>query len=93
MLHAFERLVKLGRNFGIGVSLISQRPQEVNKKALNQTECLFAFQMTGPQERKAIAGWAADKGLDVDLVEALPKLAVGHAHVWSPQWLRCRKRC
>jgi hypothetical protein len=48
-VHAFERLIKLGRNFGIGASLISQRPQEVNKKALNQTECLFAFQMTGPQ--------------------------------------------
>ncbi len=26
MLGAFESLVKLGRNFGIGVSLISQRP-------------------------------------------------------------------
>jgi DNA helicase HerA-like ATPase len=37
MLHAFQRIEKLGRNFGIGVSLISQRPQEVNKKALNQT--------------------------------------------------------
>jgi len=30
MLHAFTRLVKIGRNFGIGVSLLSQRPQEVN---------------------------------------------------------------
>jgi len=87
MVGAFERLVKLGRNFGIGVSLISQRPQEVNKKALNQTECLFAFQMTGPQERKAIAAWTRDKGLDVDIDAVLPKLAVGHAHVWSPQWL------
>ncbi len=34
MLHAFTRLVKIGRNFGIGVSLLSQRPQEVNKKVL-----------------------------------------------------------
>jgi len=54
MLHDFTRMDKLGRNFGIGMSLITQRPQEVNKKVLNLTECLFAFQMTGAHERKAI---------------------------------------
>jgi hypothetical protein len=88
MLHAFERMVKLGRNFGIGVSLISQRPQEVNKKALNQTECLFAFQMTGPQERKAMVAWMSDKGMDTAIGERLPSLATGHALLWSPSWLR-----
>lgn len=91
MLHAFQRLEKLGRNFGIGVSLISQRPQEVNKKALNQTELLFAFQMTGPQERKAIEGWIAEKGLDEDIAGELPKLARGQPHVWSPAWLSISK--
>jgi hypothetical protein len=91
-VNVFNRIVKVGRNFRIGVSLISQRPQEVNKKALNQTECLFAFQMSGVQERKAIAAWMADKGLDVDLVAELPKLAVGQAHVWSPQWLNVSKK-
>lgn len=87
MLHAFERLVKLGRNFGIGVSLISQRPQEVNKKALNQVECVFAFQMTGTHERKAVEAWIADKGIDIDVKALLPKLQVGCPHVWSPRWL------
>lgn len=91
-LNVFNRIVKVGRNFKIGVTLISQRPQEVNKKALNQTECLFAFQMSGVQERKAIAAWMADKGLDVDLVATLPKLSVGQAHVWSPQWLNASKQ-
>lgn len=88
MLNAFERLIKLGRNFGVGVSLISQRPQEINKKALNQTELLLAFQMTGPQEKKAIKSWVAEKGLDEeDLDHVLPRLKVGQAHAWSPQWL------
>lgn len=91
MLHAFTRLYKLGRNFGIGGSLISQRPQEVNKKVLNMTECLFAFQMTGIQERKTVQQWTHDKGLDRDLTDDLPKLAVGTAHVWSPQWLQISK--
>lgn len=88
MLHHFHRLIKLGRNFGIGVSLISQRPQEVNKKALNQTELMLAFQMTGPQERKAISSWVSEKGADEDVADILPKLQVGEAHVWSPQWLQ-----
>jgi uncharacterized protein len=88
MLGAFERLVKLGRNFGIGASLISQRPQEINKKALNQTECLFVFQTTGVHERKAIAAWIADKGIDEDIAALLPSLRVGEARVWSPSWLR-----
>jgi hypothetical protein len=88
MVHAFERLIKLGRNFGIGASLLSQRPQEVNKKALNQTECLFAFQMTGPQERKAIESWVSEKGVTDNIVDQLPKLRVGEPHIWSPAWLR-----
>lgn len=91
MVGAYERLLKLGRNFGIGASLISQRPQSVNKDVLNQTECLFTFQMTGPQERKAVESWVAEKGLEKDIVGELPKLKVGEAHVWSPQWLRISK--
>lgn len=87
MLHAFVRICKLGRNFGIGASLISQRPQEVSKKALNQTELLFAFQMTGPQERKAIELWMSEKGIDTDIAGALPALKVGSCFAWSPQWL------
>lgn len=92
MLHAFTRMAKIGRNFGIGMSLISQRPQEVNKKVLNLTELLFAFQLTGPQERKTVEGWIADKGIDEDIAGELPKLERGEPHVWSPAWLKISKR-
>lgn len=89
MLQAFRRLWKLGRNFGIGGSLISQRPQDVNKKALNQTGTLFVFQMTGPQERKAIEGWCSDVGVNApDLGKMLPNIEVGKPHVWSPTFLK-----
>jgi len=92
MLHAFHRIAKLGRNFGIGLTIISQRPQEVNKKALNQTECLLAFQMTGPQERKAIENWIAKKGVNEDITSILPHLKVGQCHIWSPQWLQVSEK-
>ena len=92
MVHAFNRIWKLGRNFGIGGSLISQRPQEVNKKALNQTECFYAFQMTGPHERKAVEDWMKEKGVDTSIANDLPKLEVGTCHIWSPQWLKISKQ-
>lgn len=91
MLHAFIRMWKLGRNFGIGGSLITQRPQEVSKKALNLSEVLFAFQLTGTHERKAVKLWTADKGVDEDIDDILPKLPRGTARVWSPSLLRISK--
>jgi uncharacterized protein len=89
---AMERLVKMGRNFGVGTTLISQRPQAVNKDVLNQTECLICFQLTGPHERKAVQGWVVEKGIDTHLVDELPALEVGHAFLWSPGWLQTLER-
>lgn len=90
MLGAVEDVVRLGRNYGIGASLISQRPQSVNKEVLNQVECLVALQTNGAQERKALRDWATSntdtKGEAIDTV--LPSLPIGRAVVWSPQWLR-----
>lgn len=91
MLHEFQRLAKQGRPHGIGISFISQRPQEISKKALNQAECVFAFQMNGPQERKALQYWLNDKGAEEKLADILPRLEVGAPHVWSPQWLKISK--
>lgn len=88
MLHAFTRLQKIGRNFGIGTSLITQRPQETSKKALNLAQTLFVFRTTGSHERKAIESWIKDKAIaGQDIGQELPKLKTGAPHVWSPEWL------
>lgn len=88
MLHAFTRLQKIGRNFGIGTSLVTQRPQEVSKKALNLAQTLFVFRTTGAHERKAIETWIKDKAIaGQDIAQELPKLKTGAPHVWSPEWL------
>jgi hypothetical protein len=91
MLHEFQRLAKQGRPHGIGISFISQRPQEISKKALNQAECVFAFQMNGPHERKALQYWLSDKGFEGKLADVLPTLEIGAPYVWSPQWLKISK--
>lgn len=88
MLGAFEDIGKIGRNYGIGLTLISQRPQSVHKDVLNQVECLFVLQLNGAQERKAIRDWISAQGIDAGgAVDELPQLAIGEALVWSPQWL------
>lgn len=87
MLGIYEEIIRLGRNYGIGVMMISQRPQSVNKEVLNQTECLFVGQVNGAQERDALKKWITHQGMDVHLVDELPHLKVGEFYVWSPQWL------
>lgn len=94
MLGAMEDLCKLGRNYGIGYSLISQRPQAVNKDVVNQTGTVYAFRMTGPQERKVMEGWLSEQtgSIGGDMIESLPFLENGECWVWSPQWLKVFKR-
>ena len=93
MMGAIESLVRLGRNYGIGCTLISQRPQSVHKDVLNQVECLFLLQVNGSHERKAIEAWVVDKGIEVkEMVKELPSLPIGTAFIWSPQWLRIFKK-
>jgi uncharacterized protein len=89
MLGAFEDIGKIGRNYGIGLTLISQRPQSVHKDVLNQAECLFVLQLNAALERKAIREWIDAQGIDAGAaVDELPGLKIGEAFVWSPQWLK-----
>lgn len=92
MVGIYEEIIRLGRNYGIGAVMISQRPQSVNKEVLNQTECLFVLQINGAQERKALKEWIVHQGMDVSLLDELPSLPVGTAYVWSPQWLGILKK-
>jgi len=92
MVGAFEQIVRLGRNYGIGATLITQRPQSVNKEVLSQVECLCVLQVTGPHERKALEEWVYEAGADRKLVGELPGLSQGEGYVWSPSWLRIYER-
>lgn len=92
MLGAFENIIRLGRNYGIGATLISQRPQSVNKEVLSQVECLCVLQVNGSHERKALEEWVQEAGADRKLVGELPGLGRGEGYVWSPSWLRVFQR-
>lgn len=92
MVGAFESIVRLGRNYGIGATLVTQRPQSVNKEVLSQVECLCVLQVNGTHERKALEEWVQEAGADRKLVGALPGLPRGEGYVWSPSWLRMFQR-
>jgi hypothetical protein len=45
--------------------------------------------MNGSQEREAIRKWLKDAGAgDAINMDDLPTLEIGHAHAWSPRWLK-----
>ncbi len=92
MVGAFEQIVRLGRNYGIGCTLVTQRPQSVNKEVLSQVECLCVLQVTGPHERKALEDWVQEAGADRKLIGELPGLERGEGYIWSPSWLRIYQR-
>ena len=92
MVGAFEQIVRLGRNYGIGCSLVTQRPQSVNKEVLSQVECLCVLQVTGLHERKALEDWVQEADADRKLIGELPSLERGQGYVWSPAWLKVFKK-
>jgi hypothetical protein len=90
-LGAIEDLIRRGRSRGLGMSMITQRPAVLNKNVITQAEALVVFQLTGPQDRKALDDWISqndDRGLRESFESALPSLPRGEAFVWSPGWLR-----
>ena len=86
MLGAFEEIAEVGRNYGVGLHLISQRPQKINKDVLNLADTVLAYRSNGVLERKAIAEWVQEKGAQgrTDVQGELPGLPRGSAIVWSP---------
>jgi uncharacterized protein len=89
MAAAVEQLIRLGRNWGFGSIIISQRPQSVNKETLNQAEMLFLGKMGGAQDRKAISAWVVEKddGSDRKWVNELASRPKGELIAYSPSWL------
>lgn len=84
------RMMKIGRNYGIGWTAITQEPQAAAKRALNQAGTIIAVRTVGKHERDALAGWAKSKAKskdDLALMDVLPELKQSQALLWSPGWL------
>jgi hypothetical protein len=93
--NAVSNLVVMGRNRGIGVTLINQRAATINKDLLTQLDTLLAFQNTSPQDRKALKEWVEHHAAEGDFdafMDSLPHLPRGEGWIWSPEFLNIFKR-
>ncbi len=67
----------MGRNRGLGVTLINQRAATVNKDVPTQLDTLLAFQNNSPRDRKALQEWVeahSAKGDFDKFIRSLPSL-------------------
>ena len=84
---AIDDLVRRGRAFGIGVTLISQRPQALNKDVLSQVEALLIMRILSPHDLKAIEAWVERhdaEGVADKVMRTLHTLKIGQGWLWSP---------
>lgn len=86
-LGAAEDIVRRGRIKGIGCTMITQRPQVLNKDVLSQADMLLALGMNHPKDLRAIDDWVsvhADAAQAVEMIESLPSMPVGNGWIWAP---------
>jgi len=75
----FERISKEGRKYGIGLVVISQRPSEVNRTVLSQSNNFIAMRLTNVDDQAVVKRLLPDSlG---DYAEMLPVLDIGEALV------------
>ena len=87
MFDAYDAIVRRGGVYGLGATLITQRPAIVNKDVTTQCETLIALQTTAPQDQDPIFDWVGRNGTDEQLrqiKQSLASLKVGHAWLFSP---------
>ncbi len=83
LVGATKRLWKQGRNYGIGGTIVSQRPAEVNKGALWLTDRVVTGLLKADDDIKRVAGWANSNGVSDDMVPEIPRLPKGTMIAWE----------
>lgn len=100
-IRAMSHVVRRGRKKGIGTTLITQRPSELNASVRTQVEMLFVLGMLHNLDIDAVEKWMrlrkkkrgvnAAYALQEEMIESLDTLQLGDAWVWAPR-LKIHKR-
>jgi len=82
-LGTFERIAKEGRKYGVGLVIVTQRPSEVNRTVLSQSNNYIAMRLLNADDRSVIRALLPDSlGGFSDLLQSLDvgeALVVGDA--------------
>ncbi len=76
-LKSFERIAKEGRKYGVSLTVISQRPAEVNRTVLSQCNNFIALRLSNAEDQGVIKRLLPDNL--AGLTEVLPILDIGEA--------------
>jgi hypothetical protein len=91
MRGAIIRLMKVGRNYGVGWTIVSQEPQAVSKRALSQVGTMIAKRTMGDYAQRVFVGWAQahlrDKAAREELLAQLPTMDKTQGYIASPYFL------
>lgn len=74
-----KTLLSEGRKFGIGVTLVSQRPSKLDPDSLSQCMTQVSMRVTNPADQSQIR--QSVESVSEDIVKALPALGTGEAIV------------
>ena len=76
-LKSFERIAKEGRKYGVSLTVISQRPAEVNRTVLSQCNNFISLRLSNAEDQSVIKRLLPDNL--TGLTEVLPILDIGEA--------------
>lgn len=87
-----ERIVRMGRNSSIGITLINQRAEELNKAVLELCDLVFLHKQVGKNSLTSISKWLQVRGIEKDKagleVMHISKLNQGECMVFQEDSLR-----
>lgn len=78
-LKNFERIAKEGRKYGVNLTVISQRPSEVNRTVLSQCNNFISLRLSNAEDQAVIKKLLPDNL--AGLTDSLPILDIGEALV------------
>jgi len=100
-IRALAHVVRRGRKKGLGSTLITQRPSELNASVRSQVEMLFVLGLIHNLDIEAVEKWMrlrkkkrgdnAAFALQEEMIDSLDSLQQGDAWVWAPR-LKIHKR-
>jgi hypothetical protein len=78
-----ESLARMGRNFGLGYTLINQRAEEIAKAVFEISEMVLVHRQAGKNSLNSIKRWLEIRNDDqeTEIIKSLPKL--GNGECWA----------
>lgn len=79
-----EKLARMGGNVRLGLTMINQRAEQLNKAVLELCDCVILHRQKGRRSIEALEKWLSFSGGDSKAVaKNLPMLEQGTCYVWA----------